>query len=204
MNPINLKDIEKRVFRTFFDDGLLELCMGCVVVLSGLSLSVRERGYIYLLIIIPVLALMWIKRTIVVPRVGLVIPGARQKRRRFKAVAILTLSFVINLLIIAGARKGLLKSISGNLPVISILISLKILVVLMLLGIFLGYERLYYWAGVLATGFMLSEGRIHETGKLSDGGLMLLIAGGLVFAAGLLLFIRFIHQYPLPAEGNDE
>ena len=180
------------------------MCLGCVVFLSGLGLSVRGRGYIYLLFIIPVLVLMWMKRTIVVPRVGLVIPGARQKRRRFKAVAILTLSFVINLLIIAGARKGLLKSISGNLPVISILISLKILVVLMLLGIFLGYERLYYWAGVLATGFMLSEGRIHETGKLSDGGLMLLIAGGLVFAAGLLLFIRFIHQYPLPAEGNDE
>jgi hypothetical protein len=202
MIPLDLKEIEKKVFRTFFDDGLLELGIGCAVFLSGLSMTIRGRGAIYALFVIPVLALVWMKRAIVVPRAGLVIAGIKHKKKRLKAAAVLFVSLMINLLIIVGARKGIFHSFSGDLPVISILISLKILIVLILLGIFLGYDRLYYWAGVLATGFMLSEGRIHETGKISDGGVMLMITGGLVFAAGWLLFICFIHKYPLPAEEN--
>jgi hypothetical protein len=202
MIPLDLKEIEKKVFRTFFDDGLLELGIGCAVFLSGLCMTIQGRGVIYALFVIPVLALVWMKRAIVVPRAGLVIEGIKHKKKRLKAAAVLFVSLMINLLIIVGARKGIFLSFSGDLPVASILISVKILIVLILLGIFLGYDRLYYWAGILATGFMLSEGRIHETGKISDGGVMLMITGGLVFAAGWLLFIRFIHQYPLPEEEN--
>jgi hypothetical protein len=202
MIPLDLKAIEKKVFRTFYDDGLLELGIGCAVFLSGLGMTIQERGLIYALYVIPVLAFIWMKRAVVVPRAGLVIGGLKHKKNRRKAAAVLFASVLINLLIIIGARKGILPSFSGDLPVLSILISVKILIVLILLGFFLGYDRLYYWAGILATGFMLSEGRIHETGKISDGGVMLMITGGFVFFAGWLLFIRFIHQYPMPPEGN--
>ena len=70
---INLKEIEKKVWTSTFEDGITDIGIGLVLlVLTFCQMFDDARFYLYPLFIIPALFIIVAKKYITVPRMGLV------------------------------------------------------------------------------------------------------------------------------------
>ena len=89
---LNLKELERKAWRSFFDDGLWDIYLGLLLALLGVSafldrLELTEAVVmgIYIGLLIVVMLGMWAaKRFITVPRLGRVKFGAERQKRRKK------------------------------------------------------------------------------------------------------------------------
>ena len=94
---LNLKELERKAWRSFFDDGLWDIYLGLLLALMGVSafmgrmeLSEVTHMGIYIGLLIIIMLLMWAaKRFITVPRIGRVKFGAERQKRRIKRSLVL-------------------------------------------------------------------------------------------------------------------
>jgi hypothetical protein len=211
---LNLKQIEKKAFRSTYEDGLWDIYIGIVVACMGtLMLGVDSESFplaIFLLafggIAVGYLIFWGGKKYITLPRMGQVKFGpARQQRKRTLAAlvaAIVALQIAIVLLTAAGwlfpAIGALLQSwLPGENLERLLVASVGALFVgpaMLLLAYFNDFVRGYYHAALTALGvfFMI----------LFDQPLILIAAGALIAIPGVALLVRFLQKYPLPQRGE--
>jgi len=208
---LNLKELERKAWRSFFDDGLWDIYLGLLLALMGVSafmntLELTETMHmgIYIGLLIIVMLGFWAaKRFITVPRIGRVKFGTERKKRRIKTSLVLFVSVVfgfIMFLLLGGVARG---EISRELPwdvIIPAAWALNMLLVFGLMGYFLEFERLYFiglvYAIVLPLDFIL-----RKIAELQIVPFMFLFAGLLIMVVGVIYLARFLQNYPIIQEG---
>lgn len=215
---IDLKPIEKKIYTSFHQDGLIDLFL-CFIMLvsilsstldaSGVADSIRIAIYTPLIVILgPVLYILG-KRYITFPRMGYVKLGSKQKRKRriiiFSIITVVLLTLVIMTIILvnkagkADSFFGIKTEFWSSAVVTMIIIGIFSIIafVLMtprfyLLGLIVGMSEPLY---LLLKHFT----QIKYVGVIAYG-----IPAVLLFILGTVVIKRFVNKYPLPKTSEIE
>jgi len=192
---IDLKEIERNAWTSFYQDGLWEFALGLVMLIIWIDGITQDRlGWLMPVAMFAVpLFIYLIKRFVVIPRVGYVKFGGERRARNFKAVAVLVVSVLIGIAM-AFAAGGMIpdfhKWLGDNW--IPIFFLFKALIIFSLLAWLMDYPPLYYSGTVFALGLGL--------GSLFNSHLIFLSSWLLILIPGIYMFVRFLMKYPLPTE----
>ncbi len=191
-----MKALERRAWRSTHQDGLFDLVLGLIMLanyVAGVS-GGRYSSLVLLALTLPSAAILVVgKRLVTVPRVGLVKFGPARLARWRKSWIVLPVTILATAALVMTARNGV-SWISDQHVLVSLGLGL---------GIFLAFGAMAFWKDfprlyLIGAAF---GGAVTAT-ELLDTPLPLLIGGSAVLLMGLVLFIRFLHLYRLPAAGG--
>lgn len=208
---LDLKAIERKAFRSIHQDGLWDIYIGGLMLVLSQMFSIPESGegelsYIgfTLLGVGVVFAIFQLgKKYITVPRMGQVrFSHTRQKRKItlgwIMAVYVLvTLGlFLFSLYVwnVAGSEQVVNVPASPSLErvLVAALAALIVGTSMIVISHFREFRRGYYIALLMGCGFFFT--------LLLDKTIPMIIAGTLILVPGLVLFIHFLRQHPLPPQ----
>jgi hypothetical protein len=202
----NLREIEKKAYMSYHQDGLLDIFVGVYILGFGLGIwadiivGFFGFGSIMPAILIATVLPIWIaaKRKITMPRIGFVKFGPRGTQRLMGVLiglAILGLGFFMAVTFTSTSTHGgpplwLQTIVEYGM----IVIGLASLTICSLFGYSMGLRRLYAY-GLLALTLLVIG---HIIGIFF--GYILLILGTTVMVAGFALLISFVRKYPLQGD----
>jgi hypothetical protein len=196
----NLREIERKAYMSYHQDGLLDIFAGLFVLGYGLGIYmdiVWEFGFgtIMPAILIGTGLPIWIaaKRIITIPRIGFVkfgIRGASKITALFIGLAVAGLGFFF-VFTLAASQSGLRQWLDMIIQNGMLIVGFGSLAVCVLFGYSMGLKRLYAY-GLLA---MITLVMGHFMGIFFAYVLMAL--GTTVTVAGFALLIGFVRKYPL-------
>jgi hypothetical protein len=208
---LDLKEIERRAFRSTYQDGLWDMLWGAIVMAMAISVHRPEDGYtlanIIVAMVVPPVAygLFWVgKKFITLPRMGQVRFGPARKQKGRTLAIILGLVVLVQAGIVGltalgwldpqvGARiNGFLADHSLERLAVAALGSLFVGPPMILIAYFIDFPRGYYIAVMMSLAVFLMI--------LLNQPIYALVIGGLIVLPGLVLFVRFLKRYPLPQE----
>jgi hypothetical protein len=187
---INLKEIERKAWTSYFEDGLWEFFFGALFLLGGIRSLTNNASYT-LLLLVPILILPVGKKLITIPRLGHVKFGPARKLKQRRVIAVLTISVLATLLLLLPPHSGLSLA---ELPISPIMAG-WIAVVFGLIAYYLGFRRLFAY-GLL---YALSELLWGQFGE-PIGPIVQAISGIVILLVGVVVLTRFVRRYPLPSE----
>jgi len=201
---VDLKALEKKAWRSVFQDGLWDIFLGLLLMAFGLSawldtLALDDGIRMGIYIGAEVLAMLVLfagKRFITIPRMGRVKFGAERQKRRNIIRLLLFISVLVGLVMWFLASSG----INGEGGILSgkwFFPSIWALNMLMVFGLgayFLEYERLYVIGFLYAMVIPLNE-VIKITAEVSMAMYLFLVAGLIVVVMGILYLLRFMRDY---------
>ena len=195
MSNLNLKEMRKKIYQTYFSDGIWDIVLGMVYLIFGLGVLItQDIWYLFPILITLPLAL---KRSVSEPRVGTLQFKKSQKTRLlllYFLFTFLVLGFVLFLGIINPSGDTLIRWLTVNLFFI---IGLIIAVILGLVGWLFNFNRLYFYAIINLVGFAL-------VGKITTVGVILTIIGFIITIFGLIVLRNFMKYHPkLDLSEND-
>jgi FtsH-binding integral membrane protein len=189
---LNLKEIEKKVWTSTFEDGITDIGIGLVLLVSTICQMFNdERFYLYPLFIVPALFIIIAKKYITVPRMGLVKFSRERNKKRYTLFLVMTISIVFLLML---TTKGLLQ----QLPMTSLIVGAIVFIIPCSIAYFLNWDRMYIYAVLFTLSFALNEITIANTGVVASGAYAWLISGMMITVVGVVYLIRFMKKYPLP------
>ena len=197
----SLREIEKKAYMSYHQDGLLDIFVGVYILGFGLGIwadiivGFFGFGSIMPAILIATILPIWIqaKRKITMPRIGFVKFGPRGTHRLMGVLiglAIMGLGFFMAVTF-TSTQGGPPLWLETILQYGMIVIGLLSLAICSLFGYSMGLRRLYAYG--LLTLILFVSG--HFIGIFF--GYILLILGTTVMAAGFALLISFVRKYPL-------
>ena len=202
MNDINLKDVEKRTYISYHQDGLIDIFIGTYVLLFAAAILVNNTIDFSTWFVIPAIfpALMiptWIslKKRITIPRIGYV---------KFKATGANKLTSVFVGTLVAGVFAffifafALTQSWALELRNIitqngMLFIGLGSFIISSLFGYTIGLKRLFGY-GLLALALFAILQFITFPFEY-----ILFTIGSIIIICGIALLTRFVQKYPLPS-----
>jgi len=199
----NLKEIERRAYISYHQDGLLDIFAGLYVLGFGLGIYmdiIWESGFGVIMpgILVAVVLPIWIaaKRRITVPRIGFVnfgIRGASKLMAIFVGLAVAGLGVmsVFTLATFQGGSRQWLDLIFQNGMLI---VGFGSFAVCVLFGYSMGLKRLYAY-GLLAVISLVIG---HFAGIFFA--YILTALGTTVIVTGVALLIGFVRKYPLKGD----
>jgi FtsH-binding integral membrane protein len=189
---LNLKEIEKKVWTSTFEDGITDIGIGLVLLVSTICQMFNdERFYLYPLFIVPALFIIIAKKYITVPRMGLVKFSRERNKKRYTLFLVMTISIVFLLML---TTKGLLQ----QLPMTSLIVGAIVFIIPCSIAYFLNWDRMYIYTVLFTLSFALNEITIANTGVVASGAYAWLISGMMITVVGVVYLIRFMKKYPLP------
>ncbi len=207
---INLKELERKAWRSVFQDGLWDIYLGLLLMdlaiyalLSKAKLPEAQQMVIYIGLMALSMLVLWAgKRFITLPRMGRVKFGPRGKTRRRKAAVLLAISVLVGALVSIVTSLALKGNLSDGLPlhlVVPAAWALNMLVLFSLGAYFLDYDRLYLIGVLYALAVPLLIW-LDEFAGIKLGFIALAVPAGIILIVGLVVLVRFLRDYPLPAE----
>lgn len=210
--PINLKEIEKKAFRSYHEDGLWDLYLGMMLMLMGsgsvIGGMMEERGGNFelwsissmLVFAALIMAAFWAaKKFITVPRMGQVKFGPRGKIRRVRVKIVAGISVVVGLVVFAILT--LIRSDSPQRALVGIIIpivySLNMLIVFGLWAYFWNFERMYLIGLLYALPLPLLIG-MDELLGMRIVFLSFAVPAAIILIMGTVVFIRFLRNHSIP------
>ena len=211
MNRINLKELERKAFRSTYQDGLWDIYFGLIVICMSFFLYRPVTGYSPLNIFLMVAsmgaayALFWAgKRFITLPRMGQVKFGEKRARRKKTMMLILGAVVLIQVAFLgiqfigwrnpefgATLNTFLQEKNAMDLAVATIG-SLFVGPSMILIAYFIDFPRGYFIAVMMALAVFLA---IYLNQPIYP-----IIIGILIAVPGVVLFLRFLKKYPLHRE----
>jgi hypothetical protein len=209
-HDVDLKDLEKKMFRSMSEDGLIEMLVGMLLLTTAMSNCMREVGYSAMTVRLVAYPLMFLgvilvfigKRYVTIPRLGMVRFSPGRQKKRMKVVLALTASIVfMNIMTVVVISQGGGGGVSGELlsaMLASALVATVIMIIFGLIAHVYEYPRLVV-VGVLFGSAELTYTYVSHTTDIGYAGLAIFgIAGGAVLAMGAAALDRFVKRYPLP------
>jgi hypothetical protein len=212
---MGLKEAERKAFRlAMFQDGWWDIYLGCCLIMMSFYSVLRSvlGPALNLLLLACVLVILLIgvyaaKKTITVPRVGLVRFGPTQKAKIKKLQAItLILVLATFVFLILVVTQTITEPAWGAAPNWIWDFDVDILFTVIIIGFFgliayaLGIPRLHLYGWLLGLGMLAST--ILDVYAGFTFHFPQAISGGIILLIGVALFIRFLHDYPMPTEGS--
>lgn len=198
---INLKEAERKVFRFGFQDGLVEIMLGCIALMFAIGpfLSPYLGDFWSSAVFLPfwaiVFCLLWvIRRQVVRPRLGRVEFGAWRRDRllRFNLLMLVANVVVFILALVAASSFGILP---GWVHMATF--SLIILLGFCAAAYFLDFPGLYLYGLLIALAPLLGEGLYvyldvpHHGYPVTFG-----FTAGFLILLGLVKLVRLLTAYP--------
>ncbi len=190
---INLKEIQRRVYMTFFQDGLWDIFLGLFILGWGLTI-LTEAVYLPGVFFIGIYFTIWgIKKWLTYPRIGYVRFSATS-RRRITARFLVLLTVVLLLGIIAGLVWGIGTRPQWLADYFPLIFNGMLAAIVCLAAYWARVNRFYLHAALIFLGavFHLWLGIQWEFGFIGAGGIIVLIGVGLL--------ISFLRKYPKMVE----
>jgi hypothetical protein len=211
MNQINLKELERKAFRSTYQDGLWDIYFGLIVICMSIFLFRPVTGYSPLNIFLMMAsmgaayALFWAgKRFITLPRMGQVKFGEKRARRKKTMMLILGAVVLIQVAFLgiqfigwrnpefgATLNTFLQEKNAMDLAVATIG-SLFVGPSMILIAYFIDFPRGYFIAVMMALAVFLA---IYLNQPIYP-----IFIGILIAVPGVVLFLRFLKKYPLHRE----
>ncbi|MCK5650394.1 MAG: hypothetical protein KAJ42_03410 [Gemmatimonadetes bacterium] len=204
-NP-DLKKLERAVWIRCYEDGLIDVFLGILLLLMGSghilteSYGMSERDCIVAMVILQIVAVVAIvvaKRILTYPRIGRVKFGPKGKSRYTKTVILLTGSAVVGLvafLVAMASRSGGLGGLNADvlLPVIYVL---NMVLVFGLFAWISGVTRFFLVGVLFALPLPLAIG-FKELAGIRIGYTSFAVPGALIILMGFVVLSRFLRKYP--------
>ncbi len=194
----NLREIERRAYMSYHQDGLLDIFAGLFILGWGLGILVGllwefSFGAIMPAIVIATVLPIWIaaKRKITMPRIGYVNFGTRGANKivaLFLGFMVAGLGLFFAFATFQGGSRQWLDLIAQNGMLV---VGFGTLAVCILFGYFMGLRRLYAYGLVAVIALVIG----HFMGIFFAYIVMAL--GTAVMIAGFALLIGFVRKYPL-------
>jgi MFS family permease len=205
---IDLKALEKRAYRSTFDDGLWDLFIGLIVLSIGLGPLIGYLLSLYELwtAIIPslicnILAFLIFyfgKKYITIPRIGYVKFGLKRKSKQLKLKFFLIIVFIVNVILFVLPLLGIIDYAEIAPLFITLLLGFGVFTFpFCVMAYFLDYTRLYYYAFSVGIGYFLIEFLTPIVGYLLGMAIIFNTIGASIVLIGLYYFIYFLKKYPL-------
>jgi hypothetical protein len=192
---VSLQEVERRAYRSTFQDGFYEILWGGLFLMFALIPVVESLGvsryYCYPSIL--VLALIpWLgKRYITQPRLGAVEFGGKRKSRQRLTAAIGVIALVLMApLVIIMLAKGLPDGLTWQTVALIAAPAITIGVLL------LNYSRMYVYASLFIFSIVASEFLLHYVTKPLGNFLAFALPGVLILGYGIFLLVTFLMAYP--------
>lgn len=203
---INLKQIERKAWTSFFQDGLLDILMGLLLLLMavpdllsdvfpsklwqyGTNAALAGLAFV----------IFWAgKRFITMPRLGRVRFGRARKVKKMRLAPILTAASILTGILMASIllaqRTGpsVLDAVAGSRVLLALGLAAWIILIFSLASYFMDFTRGYVIGVLCALGL---AGTV-----LFDNQIMFLLVGNVIVLMGLGVFIRFLRRYRVPAQ----
>jgi hypothetical protein len=192
---LDMKEIERQVFLSYSEDGLVDIAIGVVIAAWGLMLIQEPTGLIGLLGLLG-MGIWYIgKRIITIPRIGVIEPNLKMERRLTNLAVFL---IVLGLVAFAGI---LLTRASGSTMIGDYSLGILGLVLaagVALLAYLLNAARLYIYAVILFVSFAGGEILAKTVTTFDAFALSVIVGGGLILLSGIVVLVRFMRKYPRP------
>jgi MFS family permease len=197
----SLKEIEQKVFRTYFMDGLWDIYGALILLGFGLTML---TGWSYLMLAFAILAviLLLFRQRIVMPRLGQVkfSSDRREKTKRSKLIAMVTLTFTMLLGVIffvlysTDNMPGWLDIWMGDyfLVVFGGVLAILVAVAAYIVGVW----RYYIYAVLTFVAYVVAN--ILRPDDME--GVPIIVAGGIILISGVIILMRFLRKYPVPPQ----
>lgn len=202
-HDISLKQMERKVFTSAYQDGLWDIFVGLIMLAFGMApLLTRRLGDFWSSAVLfgtwPFIWLaMWlVRRYVVTPRVGTVKFGSwrigRMMRFNLVMVVLLSVSSILGAVVAMNFR--LLPAWLQAVP-----FSMVLLMAFSVAAYFLDFNRLYLYGLLFALSPLVGRwlrlrwGVPHNGYPLTFG-----LSAAIAMAIGLYLFARLLRQHPLP------
>lgn len=205
---IDLKALEKKVYRSFFEDGFWDIFIGMLILGLGFSWT-RIFFEIFEPLDLMIILLIWNivtfliyylgKKFITTPRLGIVKFGEKRKTRQKRLKIFLLVNVLFGVITFILTFFGLLELLAfgGSLtPLVIGLISFTI--PFSIIAYFLGFTRLYIYALIVGFSFFASDLIFSILGSPLDSIIGFGIPGGIIVIIGLVYLFKFLHKYPKP------
>ena len=207
---LDLKAIERKAFRSVHQDGLWDIYIGGLLLVLSLMFSVPDSGEgelttlgLAMLGVAIVFAFFQLgKKYITVPRMGQVRFGPERQKRKITlawimgAFVLVTLGmFLYSLYVWNAADTGqFVVAINPSLEraLVASLAALIAGVSMIVTSYFKEFVRGYYIALLMGLGFFFTI--------FFDMTTPMIVAGALILIPGLVLFVNFLRQHPLPSQ----
>jgi hypothetical protein len=196
MNKINLKELERRAYLSYHQDGILDMFIGFNILLFGMWM-LADMAYLagaFVAIFTPIYA--QVKKQITVPRLGYVkfAPSRMAKSKRTVLLLVIAgvLAFIPGVLLFITTQRGILAPIQLLIEYGMIVIGVAGMVLLATVAYISEIRRLYAYSALFfamfAGGYFLTIPFVYY----------IMMLGAVIMLAGLYLLIRFLRTYPLP------
>lgn len=203
-----LKELEKKAWRSNFQDGLWDIYFGLLFVGLGIYTIPQLFGYDNAFGLIMIL-MIWDfssfalfftgKKLITIPRIGYVKFSKKRVIKKVKLTIFLSLMVVLNIVFLILPFSGLsikLDAFKTMLIIGTLFFTLPICVI----AYFLQFERLYL-IGIMGGLGLSITGLLHPiVGSPLNDILIFCPMGSIITTWGIVIFIRFLKTYPLPKE----
>lgn len=205
MNQSNLREVEKRTYMSYHQDGLIDIFVGVYVLLFGLSIWLFTLGEFSMWFIIPaifvaIMAPIWVsvKKKITMPRIGYVkfgIKGANKLLAIFIGLMVVGLgAFMVISFANTQAWVQALRDLI--IPNSMIIIGVGAAAISVLFGYTMGLNRLYAYGLLTLLAFVIGYFIIIPFAYI------LLLLGFVIIVNGFVLMISFVRKYPLAKGGR--
>ena len=200
---LDLKALEKKAWRSFFDDGLWDIYLGLLLGLMGVSslldntnLSEDQATLVYVMLMLLVMTAFWLgKRFIVVPRIGRV---KFQAKKRRKIGIVLFISVVVGFIVwwLAADMIDTTPEQRATLNnIFPLIYSLNALIVFGSIAYFTSFERLYY-IGVLFALPVPVDYWLYKNYDIDLDYIAFIVPAAIIVGVGVWYFVRFLRNYP--------
>ncbi len=190
----DLRDVERRAWTLYFQDGLWDIFFGLLFLGGGLR-SLTGNRWFYLLVAAGIMAFILGKRWITLPRLGQINFSPRRKARQnvVRAVAFgaMLVTAVIFIMAVTGADLG-------AVPVGWIFVFM-VPGVFLLMAYMMDFTRLYGYT-ILVAAFMVVTELVGDPAAAWAQ----IFAGLVPLSVGIVLLARFLRRYPAPYPAVDE
>ena len=207
---IDLKTLEKKAYRSVFNDGLWDIFIGLLISNLGvgplfgllikfdlLSVIIPTLGWN----IIALLIFMLGKKYITTPRVGYVKFGPERKSKQLKLKIFLMIMFFINLLFFILPTTDIISYSQFQPLLLSLLLGFGIFTFpFSIIAYYLDFTRLYYYSFSVGVGFFLTELLTPIIAYPLNNFFIFGTIGLIIVLIGLYYFIHFLKKYSLSKE----
>lgn len=203
---VNLKQIERKAWTSFFQDGLLDILIGLLLLLmvvpdmlSDVFPSKSPQYGMTVALAGLAVVIFWAgKRFMTMPRLGRVkFVRARRVQKMRVAAPLAAASLFTGILmasILLAQRNGgsVLEAVAGSRALAALGLAVWMILIFSLASYFMDFTRGYVIGVLCALGL---AGTV-----LFDNPIMFLLAGGVIVLMGLVVLIRFLRKYRIPAQ----
>jgi len=191
MTPeIDLKLVQRKVYLSFFQDGLWDVLLGSFVLAWGLGILTDTAALTGVWFITAYFSIVAVKKRVTYPRIGhMKIPLERRTNIRLLIAGIVAALAGVGAFLVV--RSEIARPLWDYFP---LMLGAIIGTVVFLIAYWWQINRWYAYGATIIVGVSL-----HQWQNVAFSW-SFIIPGIVILSAGIAMFIRFLHQYPKPIE----